>query len=155
MITAQDIIKLMVGRVASTAAADLVSKCKELGMRQVPYKTSLDSVLPPFDVGHHFRFNLDGGEEALFEILEKDTLVLQAGCQLFLPASFFSSKSKRTNRQLREIIEAHYGGGQVVNMGVAKGVCYEDSSTVAYISRAKIAGVDVVTVRVGNRRFWD
>lgn len=108
----------MVGRVADTPAADLVKKCKDLGIRQVPYQdVGLASNLPPFEAGYHFRFNLDDKEEVLFEILEKDSLVLQAGYQLALPTSLFFSKAKKRHRQLKETLEAYYGVGQAMNVG--------------------------------------
>jgi hypothetical protein len=155
MITTQEIIGLLVGHVADISASDLVKKCNDLGMQQVPYQdVGLDSNLPPFEAGYHFRFNLDGKEEVLFEILEKESLVLQAGYQLVFPASLFSSKAKKKHRQSEEVLETYYGVGLVMKVGRIKTTNYGNDTTVAYISRAKGAGIDVITLRVGNRRFW-
>jgi len=156
MITTQEIVGLMVSDLAEISASDLVKKCNDLGMKQVPYQdVGLDSNLPPFEAGHHFRFNLDGKEEVLFEILEKDSLVLQTGYQLVLPAPLFFSKAKKRHRQFEEILENYYGVGSVMKVGGIKITNYRNDTTIAYISRAKGAGyTDVITVRVGNRRFW-
>ena len=156
MITAGEIIALLVGRLADIPAADLVKECGDLGMRQVPYQDVVpDSNLPPFEAGYHFRFNPDGKEEALFEILEKEGLVLQAGYQLALPTSLFFSKAKKRHHQLKEILETHYGVGQPMNVGRVEIINYGNDTTIAYISRAKITGTDAITIRIGNRRFWD
>lgn len=156
MITTQEIISLLVGRVDHALAADLLKECVNLGMRQVPYQdVGLSSNLPPFEAGHHFRFNPDGKEDALFEILEKDSLVLQAGYQLNLPSSFFFSKAKKRHSQLKEILETHYGVGLPMNVGGIEIINYGNNTTIAYLSRATVARTDAITVRVGNRRFWD
>jgi len=156
MITAQEIVGLLIGQVADITAVDLVKKCKDLGMRKVSYQdVGLDSSLPPFESGYHFRFNLDDKEEVLFEILEKDSLVLQAGYQLTLPASLFFSKAKKRHRQFKEILETYYGVGKAMNVGRFKIVNYGNDTTVAYISRVNVAGADAIILRVGNRRFWD
>ena len=136
MITPREIIGLLVGRVANTSAADLVKECADLGMRQVPYQEDGPALnLPPFEAGYHFRFNPDGKEEALFQILEKDSLVLQAGYQLALPASFFFSKTQKRYRQLKEILETHYGVGQPMCVGGIEIINYRNDQTIAYISR--------------------
>lgn len=156
MITTREIIGLLVRRVADTPAANLAKECADLGMRQVPYQDiGLASNLPPFEAGYHFRFNPDSKEEALFEILQKDGLVLQAGYQLALPASLFFSKAKKRHRQLKESLEAHYGPGQPMSVGGIEIINYGNDITIAYISRAKVAATDAITVRVGNRCFWD
>lgn len=156
MITTREIIGLLVGRVADTPAADLAKECTDLGMRQVPYQdVGLASNLPPFEAGYHFRFNPDGKEEAIFEILEKDGFLLQAGYQLALPASLFFSKTKRRHRQLKQSLETHYGFGEPMKVSGIEIINYGNDTTIAYISSAKIAGTDAITVRVGNRRFWN
>jgi hypothetical protein len=137
-------------------ASDLARKCVDLGMRPVPYQdVGLSSNLPPFEAGHHFRFNPDGNEESLFEILEKDSLVLQAGYQLALPTSLFFSKAKKRHSQLKEIIETHYGAGLPMDVGGIEIINYGNDTTIAYLSRVTVAGTDAITVRVGNRHFWD
>lgn len=156
MITTHEIIALLVSWVADKPAAELVSECRNLGMRQVPYQdVGLASNLPTFEAGYHFRFNPDGKEEALFEILEKDGLVLQAGYQLAIPSALLFSKTKNRHRQLKEVLEAYYGVGYPMHAGGIEIINYGSDTTIAYLSKAKVAGTDAITVRVGNRRFWD
>jgi len=82
LITSDEIIKLLVTNVANMKANKFLIECKNKGMRQTPFKNlDLDGNLPPFDIGYHLKFNPDGKEEALFEILQKDGYVLQAGYQ--------------------------------------------------------------------------
>jgi len=156
MINTRQIVSLLVGRVADILASDLARECVDLGMRPVPYQdVGLSSNLPPFEAGHHFRFNPDGNEETLFEILEKDSLVLQAGYQLVLPTSLFFSKAKKRHSQLKGILENHYGIGLRMDVGGIEIVNYGNDTTIAYLSRVTVAGTDTITVRIGNRRFWD
>jgi hypothetical protein len=156
MITTREIIRLLVERVAHITAADLVKECRGLGMRQVPYQdVGVSSNLPSYEVGYHFRFNPDGKEDALFEILEKDGVVLQVGYQLALPASLFFSKASKSHRQLRKILETHYGVGQRMSVGGIETNNYKNHGTIAYVSRIKVGGTDARTVRIGNKRFWE
>jgi hypothetical protein len=156
MITTQQIINLLADNVSHTLAVDLARKCVDLGMRQVPYQdVDLLSILQPFEAGYHFRFNPDGKEEVLFEILEKDTLVLQAGYQIVLPTSLFFSKGKKRHSQLKDVLAICYGVGLPMKVGGNEIINYGNERTIAYLSRAIVAGIDAITVRVGNRRFWD
>jgi len=150
MITSAEVIKLLVTEIANITASELLHECKERGMRQAPYQDiGLDSNLPSFDTGYHLRFNPDCKEEALFEILQKDSYVLQAGYQLVLP------KAHNRYQQLKQILEFHYGVGYPINVGEMDILNYGNEKTTAYLSYIKIARNELVTIRVGNRRFWD
>lgn len=149
-ITSAEVVRLLVAGVANMGASELLNECKKIGMRQVPYQDiGLDSNLPPFDIGYHLRFNPDEKEETLFEILQKDGFVLQAGCQLVLQGA------QNKYQQLKQILESHYGIGYPTNVGEIEIVNYGNENTIAYLSYTKFAGKDVITMRVGNRRFWD
>ena len=52
-------------------------------------------------------------------------------------------------------IEQHYGAGKPIQALGFILLEYGDSSTVCYISEGKSLGNDLITVRVGNRIFWD
>jgi len=156
MITTEEIIELLVISVADIPAVDLIKKCNDLGMRQIPYQdASIDTNLPSFEAGYHFHFYLDGEEEAIFEILEKEGFVLQAGYQFVLPSSLFFSKAKKKYHHIKECLETHYCVGVPMNLGRIEIINYGNDTTIAYISRVKVARTDVITIRVGNRRFWD
>lgn len=156
MITSVEVIELLVSRIANITASELLSECMKLGMRQVPYQDiGLDSNLPPFDTGYHLRFNPDGTEEALFEILQKDSLVLQAGYQLVLPISLSSSKTSNRYHQFKQILETHYGIGYPMDVGEIEIINFGSEETIAYLSKANVAGSVVITIRVGNKHFWD
>lgn len=155
MITTEEIIKLLVEHVADISSSGLVKKCEDIGMIQVPYQDiGLASNLPTFEKGYHFRFSSDGNNDAIFEILEKDDYVLQAGFQFTTHASLFFSKASKNHRQLKDILESHYGIGQPMHVSGFEIINYSNHSTIAYISKAKVAAIDSITVRVGNRKFW-
>jgi hypothetical protein len=42
-----------------------------------------------------------------------------------------------------------------MDVGEMEIINYGDENTIAYLSHTKIAGNDVITIRAGNRRFWD
>jgi hypothetical protein len=156
LITTEEIIKLLINHVADMPATDFVKECIDIGMQQVPYqKVDQDSNLPMFDKGYHFRFIPDNKGNALFEILEKDDLVLQAGYQIVFKADLFFSKALKMYNQIREILETYYGEGQRMNIYRIKTINFRNDTTIAYLSKAKIAGVYAITIRVGNRFFFD
>jgi hypothetical protein len=149
-ITSAQVIELLVTEIPDIGASDLLEKCKKMGMRQVPYQDfGFDSTLPSIDAGYHLRFNPDGKEEALFEILQKDGFVLQAGFQITL------RKAGDCVRRLAPILAFHYGEGYRTNVGNAELINYGDEKTIAYLSHSKLSGSDVITIRVGNKRFGD
>jgi hypothetical protein len=149
-ITSAQVIKLLVSGIANISASELLNECRKIGMRQVPYQDiGLNSNLPSFDTGYHLRFNPDGKEEALFEILQKDGFVLQAGYQLVLP------RAQNRYQQLKQILESHYDVSYPMNVGEIEIINYRNETTIAYLSYTRITGNDVITIRVGNRRFWD
>ncbi|MBS3955235.1 MAG: hypothetical protein KGZ88_19980 [Methylomicrobium sp.] len=149
-ITSAEVIKLLVTGVAKIGASELLNECKKIGMRQIPYQDiGIDSNLPSFDTGYHLRFNPDGKEEALFEILQKDDFVLQAGYQLVL------SRAQNRYQQFKQLLESHYRVSYPMNVEEIEIINYGNENTIAYLSHAKIAEKDVITIRVGNRRFWD
>jgi hypothetical protein len=49
----------------------------------------------------------------------------------------------------------HYDVGYPMNVGEIEIINYGNENTIAYLSHTKITGNDVITIRVGNRRFWD
>lgn len=154
MITTTELVDLLANSVADAGAEWLVHECSQLGMQEVPYQpVAPDSNLPSFDEGHHLRFSAAGGN-ALFEILERDGAVVQAGFQITFPRSFFFSKAERHHRALKRALETHYGVGEPMDVGTVQIINFANESTVAYISRVSAAGVDAITVRVGNRTFW-
>jgi len=157
MIASNEIISLLVTSVPHVRATELVDQCRKRGMLEVPYQAiGLDSTLPPFEKGYHFRFNPGIKAQALFEILQKDGLILQAGYQLvFQPALFFSYDRKK-HCELKAILEDHYGVGYPTEVGEgAEIINYGNDTTIAYISKVRVNRRDVITVRVGNRRFWN
>jgi len=150
IITSAEVIKLLVMEIANITSSELLHECKKIGMRQIPYQAiGIDSNLPSFDTGYHLRFNPDGKEEALFEILQKDGFVLQAGYQLVIP------RAQNKYQQLIQILDSHYGVGYPMDVGEVNIINYGNTKTIAYLSYTNIVGNDVVTIRVGNRRFWD
>ena len=161
IITTRGVIGLLVNQVGVAKAKDFAEQCLQIAMIEShsPERnlamSMLNSNLPSFEVQYHFIFKLDGECEALFEILGKEGLILQAGSQVVFPTKFlFPSKGKNKYRDAMQVLESHYGTGlPMVQQGVEI-MNYGDATTVGYVSLVKMRRAQSLTVRVGNRRFW-
>jgi len=136
-------------------ASDLVKKCKETGMNEIGYvHTGMDSNLPEFDKGYNLVFKTNDDAEARLEILEKDSIIMQAGIQIVYPTSFFFSKAKKHFKILKDHCDDYFGERLPMNMGGAEILNYGNISSVCYLSKIKVNGRDVINFRVGNKKFW-
>ena len=154
-VSTSQLINVLIQSVPAMPASDLVQQCHDWGMTPQPYQPSpADGNLPEFDAGYQFRFESEGSIAAGFDVLEKSGAILQAGFQLFFPRSLLVSKSKRYFDIIVNQIKHHYGSGQPMKVTGVTILNYGDPQTVCYISKAKVQGIDLVTVRVGNRVFW-
>lgn len=149
------LINLLAQNVPNETASTLVGKCLQLGMVEHPHKSTPDDVnLPPFDKAYQFQFQAPEALAAGFEILEKETRILQAGFQLSFPRAFLMSPAGKQFDEIGSFLQAHYGQGRRMNMAGAKAIYFESPSAVCYVSRAKLPDQDFISVRTGNRAFW-
>jgi len=149
------LINLLVQTVPNDTASTLVEKCQHLGMVEQLYHSPPDDInLPPFERAYQFQFQAPEALGAGLEILEKETLILQAGFQLSFPRAFLMSPAGKQFDQMASLLGGHFGAGQRTNIAGAKAIYYNSPSVVSYVSRAKMQDQDIVTVRVGNRAFW-
>jgi hypothetical protein len=161
-ITTRGIIGLLVNQVSGAKAADFAEQCLQVGME--PYSSlerdaalSLcNSNLPPFDEQSHFSFELDDRHDAVFEILEKDEVILQAGYQVLIPSRlFFGSKAFGKYKDAIQALEDQFGTGMPMNQQDIQTMNFGNASAVAYAALIKTGRSHSLTVRVGNRRFWN
>lgn len=160
-ITTRGIIVLMVNQVGVATARDFADQCSQIGMvtRSSPERDLALSMsnnnLPPYERQFHFFLNLDGESETLFEILEKDGLILQAGYQCILPSRMIlPSRAKRKYTEATQVLEHHYGTGLPMSQPSLQILNYGNAATVAYAAIQKTGKYESLTVRVGNRCFW-
>lgn len=86
MFNLDETFSLLTDSVPEDKASDLMKKCKEIGMKEIEYLTTgLDSNLPEFDSGDNLVFKTNDDSEARLEILEKDSIIMQAGIQIIYP----------------------------------------------------------------------
>ncbi|MFH0979981.1 MAG: hypothetical protein V2A79_00395 [Planctomycetota bacterium] len=161
VITTRGVFGLLVNQVSIAKAEDFAEQCLHIGMveHHSPERdivlSMFNSNLPPFEVRFHFAFKLDGEDEAVFEILEKEKLILQSGYQaIFSPRFLFSAKGNRRYRDAVQVLEAHYGTGVPMAQPGIEIMNYENAMTVSYASLIKMGKAQSLTVRVGNRSFW-
>lgn len=105
MFSLEETFSLLTDSVPEDKASDLVKKCKETGMNEIEYlDTGMDSNLPEFDKGYNFVFKTNDDAETRLEILEKYSIIMQAGIQIIYPPSFFFSKAKKHFKILKVIL---------------------------------------------------
>jgi hypothetical protein len=91
-----DTFSLLCESVGLIPARELVKKCRDLGMNELPYKDlGYDSDLPHFDKGYMFNYKSDGNQRVFLEILEKDERILLAGIQITYKFLFASKNMKK------------------------------------------------------------
>lgn len=161
IITTHGIIGLLVNQVGVAQAENFSEQCIQVGMTEQisPERDEAlslcNSALPPFDAQHHFVFKLDGKHEAVFEILEKDGVILQAGYQALFPSLFpFRSKANGKYNDAVQALNGHYGTGMPINQSGSKTMNFGNAESVAYASLMKVGKAQSLTARVGNRHFW-
>ena len=155
MFSLDETFSLLTDSVPEDKASDLMKKCKEIGMNETEYLDSgMDSNLPEFDKGYNLVFKTNDDAEARLEILEKDSIIMQAGVQIIYPPSFFFSKAKKHFKILKDDSHIYYGDSLPMNMGGAEILNYGNIFSVWYLSRMKVNGRDVINFKVGNRKFW-
>jgi len=162
IITTRGVIGLLVNQVHVATAEDFIEQCLQVGMTEhnSPERDDALSIcnsnLPPFDAQHHLSFKLDGKEDAIFEILEKDGLILQAGYQAFFPRRFLlRSTASGKYHDAAQSLEGHYGTGMPMTQSGMQIMNYGNAETVGYAALMKIGRAQSLTLRVGNRRFWN
>ena len=148
------IIEILIKLVPTTPISEILQNCQRLGMVSQKYQHNpADSSLPDYDNAYHFRFETNDSKTSLFEVLEKEGLILQAGFQILYPSSLLFSKSKKHHEQMISQLEENYGEGVPMNAGGTQIINYGDSNNICYISKAKVSGGDIITVRVGNKFY--
>lgn len=155
MYSLDETFSLLTNSVPEDKPSDLIKKCKEIGMNEIEYlDTGMDSNLPEFDKGYNLVFNTNDATEARLEILEKDSIIMQAGIQIIYTPSFFFSKAKKHFKILKDYSGIYYGKSLPMNMDGAEILNYGNILSVCYLSKMKVNGRDVINFRVGNRKFW-
>lgn len=155
MFSLSETFHLITDSVPQDKASDLIKKCKEIGIKEQSYiNTGLDSNLPEFDKVYTFVYEIDNGIEAILEILEKNSAILQSGIQIIYPYSFLLSKVKKHFILLKNLSDNFYGSSLPINISGTKILNYGNLSSVCYLSKMKINSRDVINFRVGNKKFW-
>ena len=154
MFSLDETFSLLTDSVPEDKASDLMKKCKEIGMNEIEYlATGMDSNLPEFDKGYNLVFKTNDDAEARLEILEKDSIIMQAGIQIIYSPSFFFSKAKKHFKILKDHSDIYYGESLPMNMGGAEILNYGNIFSACYLSKMKVNGRDVINFKVGNRKF--
>lgn len=142
--------------VGRKSAATLRSEALQFGLQEQPYinLAGADSTLPAFDQGYHFRFDVEGAENSLLEILRVGDEVLQAGYQVIFATKFFGSPAKRALNDVLEVLLLHLGPGEHMRLGSMDVLNFQDETVVAYASFGRMWGKKILNIRIGNRALW-
>jgi len=124
-ISLNNIFTLLSESVGLVPTSTLIEECKKLGMKEQPYNDfGMDSDLPEFDNGFRFLCLTDDNQEAFFEILDKNSEILQAGFQVIYRSDFFGKKYKRHCFHLFSLLENQYGEGIPMDTPLGETVNY-------------------------------
>ncbi|MEK0337591.1 MAG: hypothetical protein QQN41_09180 [Nitrosopumilus sp.] len=155
MVSLENLCRLLVEAVPNDSSFVLLNKCKALGMTETEYlEVDMDSNLPDFDKGYHLLTETDDSMQARIEILERGEDVLQVGFQVTYQRTFFFSKSKKHYKMIKPIANDFYGKHFPMKAKDVEILNYGNESSVCYLSLTNMNGVDSITFRIGNRKYW-
>ena len=151
-----DIFDFLTRSVGILPTEKLVALCRRKGMREQPYiKQQADEMLPRFDRGFVFTFQIRDNPSARLEILSRGNQVVQAGVQVVYQNQRTKSRLHLAYETIRSLAEKYYGPGIPIKIPPVTILNYGDKVTVFYVSKAHFAHQDILTFRVGNRKLWD
>jgi hypothetical protein len=135
--------------------SEMVKKCRSVGIIERPdVSQGSEFVFPEADRRYVFYQKIKENILAVFEILEKDDLVLQSGIQIIYPPDRWLDEISYYYQKLLRILEANYGLPVWVNVNKKGVLSFENKETFSYLSEFKMGDKDVLTVRVASRAFW-
>jgi hypothetical protein len=153
-IPVRQILQMLFDAVPKKSAEELCAICRNLGMTDQAF--DVDDIYvgtQPYDAGHHFSFHINPDTEAKFEILAIRGQTFQAGLQVLVPTSLTRSESKQLQQEIEGILDKKYGPGIPIKNESISMTNYQGNDTAAYVSNIWYGGVEMLTVRVGNRKF--
>ncbi len=144
------ILKVFISSVGTEDTDALVDQIRGLGLSERTYQDyGPTSGLPDFDTGFHFTLRSTSNPKHLIEVLDKGGQILQAGIQVF------GNDHDDLKRRLTEVLTEAYGQGVSISIPMTETSNYTGNINIAYLSDCKIPGAQSLTVRVGNKRFWN
>jgi hypothetical protein len=156
MFSLNEIFALLYQSVGNVSTDELCEKCRELGMVERPYvDPGMDQGMPKYEGAYWFACPIEGGHEGNFEILEAKEDIVQAGIQVVFRPGLFFSKASRFYKTACEIAQRTYGLGAPMNMGPMEIYNFGNSESICYVSKGRGPAAEFVTIRVGNRKFWN
>ncbi len=154
MNSGEGLFLLLVRCVLDGTPENVTKVCTSPEMIGVPYvATPIDETLPAFDQGHWFTLSIGASVPARLEVLFKEEQVLQAGVQIIYDEQG-TDAAARDFRAIERAADRHYGLGVSLDMGPVENKNYGDGDTVFYVTKYVANRRDILTFRVGNRRFW-
>jgi len=136
-------------------ASEMVKKCRSLSIAERPdIPQSSEFVFPEADRRYLFYRKIKENILAVFEILEKDGLVLQSGIQLIYPPDRWLGEISSYYQKLLRVLETNYGLPVWINLNEKGILSFESKEAFSYLSEFKMGDKDVLTVRAASRAFW-
>jgi hypothetical protein len=151
-----DILSLLIDSVISKSGRQLVDTCVNLEMiKQEFIEFGFDSTFPEFDRGYLYFYTTDNKETSRLEILERENEILQTGIQIVYKSVLFTANFKKDFQIAKIILDKYYGTGSQMNVGKVETINYGDGKTICYLSKLKMNGKNVLTIRIGNALLWN
>ncbi|MBL7961269.1 hypothetical protein JNL27_13640 [bacterium] len=156
MLTYDELIYFIINAVDSMSSIQAIEECNRLGMKKIEFQhLSADSNIPQYDNGYAFTCSTQNNNISQVEILEKEKQILQMGFQIVYKPRLILSRITGDLKRMNAILKNYYGDGVPMAMDNVDILNFGNENTACYISKIKINNYNIITLRVGNRLFWN
>lgn len=148
---------LLIESVGKITYIEFIKNINKLEIEEVNYcKTLFDSNLPNFDKAQWFRYITENNKLVMLEVLGINNDILQSKISIYhkSPILSFLSKVKNHYKLLVNLIIDIYGNAYPLDINDIKMLNFQNDKTVCYISIMRQNNIDVITINVGNRKYW-
>ena len=148
---------LLIESVGKITYLDFIKNINNLEIEEVGYcKTLFDSNLPNFDKAQSFRYITENNKLVTLEVLGINNDILQSRISIYYksPILSFLSKVKNHYKILVNLLIDIYGNAFPLEINDINTLNYQNDKTVCYISIMRQNNIDIITINVGNRKYW-
>ena len=150
-----ELIQLLRESVALITAQELGSKCKKLGMRETSPvdNSSYNFNLPKYDSAREFICSSTDCLKVVFEILEINGDIMQAGVQLIYKDNCSTYDVNMYYQGVADRLNLIYGEPARFDFGDVQTLLFADIKTDCYSSISNANNFNVITIRVGDKKY--
>ena len=153
-ISLKDTFKLLTSSVPQLKTSELIEKCKELGMEEIPYQNNEDDTTPKFDKGYLFQYKTDNDETCTFEILDRGGEIVKSGIQIIMNKLWFFSNLKEHFEIFNQLSKSYFGDSLPHKLKNVMILNFANKHVLVFLARLDFDNKHVLNFRIGNFKFW-